>query len=117
MMYFRRKVQHGQKKGRELGLPTLNLNVGSFVEHHEPGVYACQVKVKEKWYTGALHFGPKKGSLKPTLEIHLLQFDQLIYGQWITFTVHRWIRATKTFEHWEELKEQIKRDIETIKNS
>lgn len=102
--------------GRKLGFPTVNLNAGSFGSHYKTGVYACQVKVGSKGYKGALHFGPKKGVKKEVLEIHLLNFRQNVYGKWVIFRVTQSIRPLKSFQDWEELKQQIEKDVQIIQS-
>jgi len=115
-MIFRRKVQHGNKIGRQLGFPTLNLTVGNFGNCHEAGVYVCHVKINDQWYKGALHFGPKKGSPYLTLEIHVIDFKKNIYGQWISFRVVKKIRKPMSFKNWSDAKKRIQKDVEEIKN-
>ncbi len=114
MMTFRRKVQHGQKNGRKIGFPTLNVNPGSFGRSHSPGVYACRVEIGGKSYRGALHYGPKGSSRKNVLEIHALGFSQEVYGSWIAFEATKKLREPMKFDSWEELKKQIEKDLRSI---
>ncbi len=135
-MRFRRKVQSGEKLGRKLGFPTLNFRVGSFGDHYEPGVYVCTVNLKRRAvsgerranhtkklhaprstlsaHAGALYFGPK-GTGKSVLEIHVLNFSEQIYGQFVSFEVGEKIRGPKKFESLEALKEGIGRDVGMIR--
>lgn len=115
-MIFRRKVQHGNKLGRQLGFPTLNLNVGNFGNYYKPAVYACQIHINGKEYKGALHFGPKQRSKKFTLEIHVLNFNHMIYGDWVSFQVEQRIRPPKDFSNLNALKNQIESDVDKIRN-
>lgn len=135
-MNFRRKVQSGEKLGRKLGFPTLNFKVGNFGEYFEPGVYACEVKIQRlvasgQWvaksqkilttshlslatFKGALYFGPK-GMGKNVLEIHVLNFSDQIYGEFVSFSVGKKIRKPKRFDSLEDLKGQIGKDVETVR--
>ncbi len=107
---FHRKVLHGEKIGRKLGFPTLNFHVGRFGDSHSQGVYACQLKIQEKKYKGALYFGPK-GQGKPVLEIHVIDFKKTLYGERVSFEVGEKIREPKKFKSLEEAKKVIGEDI------
>lgn len=110
-MWFRRKVQPGKKLGRQIGFPTINLNVGSFGDHVSPGIYACEVKWNKKIHKGALHFGPVLDSKKNKLEIHILDFNQNIYNCFVQFRIIKKIREPRRFTDLEELKKQIIQDV------
>jgi riboflavin kinase/FMN adenylyltransferase len=115
MKTFRRKVLHGKKLGRKIGFPTVNFNVGSFARHFKQGVYTCEVRIGKKTWKGALHFGPKQGSRKPALEIHILNFKGNLYGKTITFRPLKFVRPPKTFASLDALKKQITRDLLALK--
>ncbi len=78
-------VQHGDKRGRELGFPTANLRLDGL---HLPrfGVYAVLVDVltgpQQGRYRGAASLGirPTFGGGSPNLEVHLLDFNADLYG-------------------------------------
>ena len=132
-MNFKRKVLHGEKLGRKLGFPTLNFHVRNFGDYFEPGVYACTVNLKRSAVSsqrsakklsalrsplsacsGALYFGPK-GTGKNVLEIHVLNFSEQIYGQFVSFEVGEKIRGPKKFDSLEALKEGIAEDLERVR--
>lgn len=113
-MWFRRKVQSGQKLGRKLGFPTLNCQVGTVANHFSDGVYACEVMHDGSSYKGALHLGPKLGRRAKVLEIHLLNFNKSIYGKFIQIKIGQKIRGPKSFKNLEELKQQISADIQEL---
>lgn len=113
-MWFRRKVQAGERLGRTLGFPTLNCRVGSLQYQFKDGVYACEVRVDQKVYQGALHLGPKLGKRRRVLEIHLLNFSKSIYGKYIKIKFGKKIRDLKQFTDLELLKAQIKKDLSSI---
>lgn len=116
--YFRRKVNHGYKTGRKIGFPTLNFHCRQFGEHHTPGVYGCEVAYKNKSYLGALHFGPSvHEKAKNILEVHVLDFNKSIYGEWVKFRLLKKIRSPKKMNGLDELKAQIHKDIAEIKKS
>ena len=111
---FRRKVMQGQKLGRTIGFPTVNLNVGDFARHFKQGVYACEARIAKKVWKGALHFGPKQGSPTPVLEIHILNFKGSLYGKFITFRILKKIREARSFKSLKELQRQIKNDLQAL---
>lgn len=106
-------VQHGDKRGRTIGFPTANLQLG---EHVEPrcGVYAVKIALQDgKTYTGVANVGyrPTFGTHSECrLEVHLFDFDQDIYGQEIKVWLHHFIRAEKRFSGLDALKQQIEKD-------
>ncbi|MDH5596759.1 MAG: riboflavin kinase [Candidatus Peregrinibacteria bacterium] len=113
-MWHRRKVQHGEKMGQKLGFPTLNFRPGNFGDQYAPGVYAAQVRIADKNYSGALYFGPKFSQKGNVLELFVLNFSRTIYGRFVSFKVGKQVRAPMKFDSVETLKKQIEKDIEAI---
>jgi len=111
MRFFRRKVKQGIALGRKIGYPTLNFNVGKFGDHHNVGVYACDILIHGKSYTGALFFGPAISCKSNVLEIHVLGFSGHIYNEFIKFHVGKKLREPKRFKSPDELKKQIGIDL------
>lgn len=126
-MRFLRKVLHGEKLGRKLGFPTLNFHIGNFGKDHSVGVYQCTVWIKDPQkvkkhnayrlpptaYQGALYFGPK-GSGKTVLEIHVLNFSQDVYSQFVSFEVGQKIREPIKFDSFDALQAQIEEDVKKV---
>lgn len=113
-MWYRRKVQTGKKLGKKIGFPTLNFAVGSFGASHCPAVYSAEVKIKDKVYKGALFYGPKLKKRARVLEVHVLNFLGNLYGQFVSFKVGQKIRPPKAFASLDDLKNQIRKDIQSI---
>lgn len=111
------KVQRGQQLGGKLGFPTLNLDPTLLPATVSHGVYAAQVEYDDQTYTAAAHFGPRKtlGEWKPTLEFHLLDFDQHIPGALIRFRLLNQIRATLRFDSLDALKQQLGNDVVKVR--
>ncbi|BDX05692.1 bifunctional riboflavin kinase/FAD synthetase [Planctobacterium marinum] len=105
------KVVHGAKKGRTIGFPTANLLLK---RHRSPvqGVYAVTVHIGEQQFLGVANVGnrPTVDGEKPQLEVHIFDFDQHLYGQFIEVDLHHKIRQERKFASFEELKLQIQRD-------
>jgi len=106
-------VAHGFQRGRTIGFPTANI---ALRRRRSPvhGVYAVWV--------GGLGARPRAGVAnvgnRPTvdggdafwLEVHLFDFDELIYGRHVDVRFVRKLRDEKKFESFEALKRQIQRD-------
>jgi riboflavin kinase / FMN adenylyltransferase len=113
-MYIRRKVKKGTATGRKIGFPTLNFNVGQFGDNYGEGVYIAEVKIADKLYNGALFFGPRLHSRIKVLEIYVIGFNKMIYGQFVRFCIVKKIRNPKMFKSLDELKKQIEEDVKNV---
>jgi riboflavin kinase/FMN adenylyltransferase len=114
MKIFRRKVKKGSKTGHTIGYPTINLNVGDFFCHYPPGVYKCEVILDNSSHIGALYFGPKLSHKGNILEVHIINYNGHIYGQFVRLKVGKKIRGPKQFTDLSELKKQIGKDLEKV---
>ena len=100
--------------------PTANIILKQQTELPRFGVYAVYVTVNNQSYLGCLNVG-----INPTIdegtdtkiEIHLLDFDQNIYNQEVSFELIDFIRDEQKFNSIESLKAQITLDISEIKNN
>jgi riboflavin kinase/FMN adenylyltransferase len=103
------KVVEGDKRGREMGFPTANIHM----KHLRPaltGVYAVKLGNRN----GVANLGVRptiSGTPKLLLEVHLLNFNEDIYGQHVQVTFLAKIRDEMKFENINLLIEQIKKDI------
>lgn len=111
MKFFRRKVQRGQRLGRKLGFPTINLRVGHFGEYCRQGVHHCTIFIGARPYSGLLYLGPKLTRRGKVLEIYLHRFSGNLYGQWVRFSVGRFLRAPQHFTSVAGLKRQMQKDL------
>ena len=112
------KVTFGQQLGRKLGFPTANVNLNRF-RAPLAGVYAVWVDVEgvDKRIKGAANVGvrPTIGDmLKPILEVHLLNFDQQIYGRRISVEFVHKIRDEQQFTSLDDLSDSISDDVRLI---
>lgn len=112
-MIYSSLVTKGQQLGRTIGFPTLNLDPKILPNTQKLGVYQATVTWNNKEHRGVLFFGPKKtfDEIVNVLEINLLDFDQEIYGETISFSLGKFIRPPVKFATLDELKKQIARDI------
>ena len=124
--YLGRKISYsgsvikGKQLGSTIGVPTANIILKQQTELPRFGVYAVNVIVNNQSYLGCLNVG-----INPTIdegtdtkiEIHLLDFDQNIYNQEVSFELIDFIRDEQKFNSIESLKAQITLDISEIKNN
>ena len=103
-------VVAGNRMGRTIGFPTANLRL------YEPlklvparGVYVVEAEVLGKKYRGMTDIGtrPTVGGTFPTIETHILDFDEDIYGLPLTITFLRRLRDEIHFPSLEALKDQL----------
>ncbi|MCE9633788.1 MAG: bifunctional riboflavin kinase/FAD synthetase [Methylophilales bacterium] len=106
-------VVHGDKLGRTLGYPTANVQM----HHDQPpltGIYAVRLSgVGAKELPGVASLGVRptvKTDGKPTLEVHLFDFDGDIYNQHVRVHFLHKIRDELKFADVEELKSQMRLD-------
>lgn len=111
------RVASGDKRGRQIGFPTLNLHLGSVVRP-ALGVYAVRAGLHDgggtRWIDGVANVGkrPTFGGEDVILEAHLLDFDGDLYGQLVVVSLIEHIRAEKRFDGVDALRAQIAADTE-----
>lgn len=106
-------VSHGDKVGRTIGFPTLNLDPTTIEHSVARGVWAAEVQIREEMYSGALYIGPRtvQNETKEVLEIYVLNFGQEIYGEKVTFVLKKYIRPMIHFTSLQDLKTQLQSDV------
>ena len=113
------KVEHGNRMGHKIGFPTANINVDVNLVTPKFGVYEVDVTKADKTYKGVMNIGNRptvSNDLKLSYEVHILDFDEDIYGSFLKVEFVSFIRDEIKFDNIEELKNQISIDIESIKN-
>jgi riboflavin kinase/FMN adenylyltransferase len=110
-------VVSGQREGRKLGYPTVNLNVKPRQLLLPQGVYAVNIFINDKKYHAMANWGVRPTIAKIlglVLEAHVFDFDADIYGQkvYIEFLIK--IRAEQRFNSRVELQAQLARDYEAV---
>jgi len=113
-------VIEGDRLGRELGFPTANLDL-----HHElhppPGVYVCLVR--RQWEDeprrGVANIGlrptvvpdPAGAQAEPRVEVHLLDFEGDLYGEFLEVEFVARLRDEQRFPGLDALRAQIGKDV------
>jgi riboflavin kinase/FMN adenylyltransferase len=112
------RIGHGDKRGRRIGFPTLNLNLHRRVSPLQ-GVYAVKVGgLGASAIPGVANVGVRptvEGDQRYILEVHLFGFDRNVYGQHITVEFVRKLRDEQRFENFETLRQQILLDAEAAR--
>lgn len=108
-------VVHGDKRGRTIDFPTANIQPAEGQYTPATGVYAVKICVQEKWYEGVCNVGYKPTFNNPdekklSIEVHIINFEQSIYGEEVVVHWYKRIRSEQKFNGIEELKAQIGRD-------
>lgn len=111
-------VVDGEKKGRQLGFPTANVlpPEGSILPAN--GVYAVRFIVEGKSYEGVCNVGVKPTFNNPDIqqaivEVHVLDFNDDLYGKEVAVDWIEHIRDEKKFESFDALIAQIAKDKDT----
>lgn len=110
---FSGKVVQGQQKGRELGYPTVNINIKPKQLILSRGVYLVNIIYNNKKYSAMANWGYRPtvaNKLDLVLEAHIFNFNQDIYNKKIYIEFLAKIRDEKKFESIDELKNQLDSD-------
>lgn len=112
------KVVHGLKNGRKIGFPTVNIDANNYFLPKN-GVYGVIIVIDGKRYLGMANLGynPTFNVLtKVSLEVNIFDFDQDVYGKYVTVFFIKRIRYEKRFNSIDELINQLNQDRKQIKN-
>ncbi|MDC0049387.1 bifunctional riboflavin kinase/FAD synthetase [Verrucomicrobia bacterium] len=107
-------VTKGNETGRKMSFPTANIDIiESLPIPH--GVYAVLADLGGESFQGVSNLGVRptltdSNDFKPKLEVHLFNFDRMIYGENIEVSFVSYLREEKKFNSVDELKTQISVD-------
>jgi riboflavin kinase/FMN adenylyltransferase len=107
------RVVEGERRGRLLGVPTINLGELPREKLLPPdGVYAVWVEWRGGRVGGMMNQGPKPtfGDGRRSIEAHLFGFDGDLYGEWVRLEWVERLRDVRRFGSALELQEQLARD-------
>ena len=107
------KIVKGDGLGKKINYPTANI----FIEETykiipKDGVYLVETIIKDKLFKGMMNIGhrPTIGTNVKSIEVHLFNFNEDIYGKVISIKMISKIRDEKKFSSIEALKEQLVKD-------
>ena len=113
-------VQKGRQVGKKIGFPTCNIDIKDYVLA-KPGVYAVKVVVPKnsKHLKGIANLGyrPTFNQKKILLEVHLFNYSGNLYNKLISVAFLKFIREEKKFKNVNQLKSQIKKDLNIAKKT
>ena len=113
-------VKKGRQIGKKIGFPTCNIDINDYVLA-KPGVYAVRVlrKNSNKYLKGIANLGyrPTFNQQKILLEVHLFNFSGNLYNKLLTVEFLKFIRKEKKFNNVNQLKAQIKKDLNIAKKT
>lgn len=107
-------VVNGNQRGRTIGFPTANImpeNAKKIVPKN--GVYAVKAIVQGIEYGGMMNIGVRPtvtDGLEKTIEVHLFDFNEMIYGKTMTIDFIARLRDEMKFSGVEELIAQLALD-------
>ncbi len=113
------RVIHGEKRGRDLGFPTANIELKRYLSPVH-GIFSGRVHgLGEAGLDAVVYVGsrPVFNGEKEILEVHILDFNHTIYGERIQVEFIEKLRGDENFDSGEELIEQINKDIEKARIS
>lgn len=106
-------VEHGDKRGREIGYPTANLAIDKYLRP-KYGVYAVtgRILATGEELKGAANIGirPQFEPPKELLEPYFFDFSGDLYGQEIEVAFHHFLRGEAKFESLDDLIAQMEKD-------
>ncbi len=112
---FEGRVEQGNRIGRRMGMPTLNLYPGQDKLLPPRGVYYSRVLFEGGTYPGITNIGHKptvSNTNTVSVETYLYDFDRDMYGKEIVTELLQFRRPERKFEDLKHLKKQMEEDIE-----
>ncbi|WP_419168922.1 bifunctional riboflavin kinase/FAD synthetase [Halobacteriovorax sp.] len=113
--FIRGRVIKGAGRGRQIGIPTANLDLDRYRRYPKNGVYITKTKFGEStWYsvTNIGHNPTFTDGMGVFVETHILDFDNDIYGNEIEVSFIKRLRDEKKFDSVNDLIEQINLDVD-----
>jgi riboflavin kinase/FMN adenylyltransferase len=111
------RIGYGQQRGRSIGFPTANIFLHRQISPII-GVFAVKLHgITAKPLAGVANLGtrPTVDGSQLLLEVHLFDFNQMIYGDYAEVEFVRKIRDEQRFSSIDALKQQIESDVESAK--
>lgn len=108
-------VVKGKEIGRTIDFPTANLeSIDSTKLIPKDGVYAVKVNYEGEELDGMMNIGknPTTGTNERSLEVHIFNFDEDLYGVQLNVSFIERLREEMTFKNIDSLKKQLFLDKE-----
>ena len=111
--FLQGEVISGLRNGRRMGYPTANIAYHPEQLLPLPGVYSGYAEIHGQLYQAMINFGDNPTIVdgkKKSLEVHLLDFEEDIYGEVLRVYFLHYLRGEKRFASLEALKQQLAQD-------
>lgn len=112
-------VTSGERRGTSIGFPTANLQFDPDLNIPAVGVYAGMVLFEDNYYKAVINIGTKPTfheEFPLTVEVHIIDFNQTIYGKHLQLYFNYKIRDQIKFNGLEQLRTQIALDRDEAAN-
>lgn len=112
-------VVHGEARGRTLGFPTVNVEAPVKKRIPGIGVYAVKIEINGQWYEAMASVGHNVtfGSDRSlTVEIYILDFKQMVYGEHVRVAWFSRLRGEVAFDGAEGLIQQLRHDKQATRD-
>lgn len=113
------QVIHGEKRGRLLGYPTANIAHQGQQLVPKIGVYVAAIRIEDKWHAAMASIGFNvtfPGSRNLCIEVHIFDFNQDIYNQWVDIRWCSYLREEIKFNNVDDLIKQLGKDEEEARH-
>lgn len=120
------QVIKGDERGRSIGFPTANLSLYEFQVIPQIGVYAGKIAIDNRkpipcvinvGHRPTFKENEKNSSQRPVVEVHVLDFDEDLYGKSVDVSFLKHLRDEQKFAGLDELKKQISLDCQEARKS
>ena len=114
--YIEGVVVEGERRGRKLGFPTVNLDT-EWEILPKPGVYATYIRLPDGFHESITNIGirPTFEESKLTVETHIFDFNDDLYGKKVRVNFVERLRDEKRFASVDELVAQIEHDVASVR--
>ena len=111
------KVTRGAARAREMGVPTANMQSSPHLVMPAHGIYATWAKLPDgRILPSGTYIGdnPTFDGGQFSFEVHISDFNEDLYGQYVSVEFIDFIRTDDKFDTVEELEVQIQKDVDKI---
>lgn len=111
-------VVEGNQRGRTIDFPTANLYLQDDYCVPQVGVYICRAMIHGKTYEALMNIGHNPTfnyREQLSIEVHLFNFDEMIYGELLEVEVLQRLRTERKFSSIDALVAQLKEDVKKTK--
>ena len=111
-------VFEDRKVGSKIGFPTVNIKIDKDKQCLKNGVYHGAILISGEWKKAVINYGarPTFDLNDKLIEAHVIDFNGDLYGESLTVRFDGFLREIQKFVSVEQLKNQLEKDVEKVKN-